>query len=247
MLKDLTKKNSAAVALTPEGREFSDLAWAPTGDRNLIAMDEVTRDGDDNITDTDLCLGDIKPPPGGTDVNCIKEPDFSVTRHLHWATDGRSLLGVGVKNNTGQDTFFGIVRWKVKTRKPAFSADPADWSKGKFLTDMDNSGKGVADAEVSPNGKQLALVSNLGSSAFRLWLADDPNDFALSSAKQTAVRACKVTWRGDSKVLLVVQGDEGCGEDVAVVTRVPADDVRDQKELNPTGDDPSFQPLTIGG
>ena len=178
---------------------------------------------------------------------CIRDSGFSVIRHLHWAPDGRSILGVGVKNNTGLDTFFGIVRWKVKTGKPAFSEDPADWSKGKFLTDMDNSGKGVLDAEVSPNGKRLALVSNLGSSFYRVWLADDPEDFALSSAKPTAVRACKITWRGDSKVLMVVSADAECREDVASVERFDANNVRDQKELNPTGDDPSFQPLTIGG
>ncbi len=32
MLKDLTKKNSAAVPLTPAGDEFANLAWAPTAD-----------------------------------------------------------------------------------------------------------------------------------------------------------------------------------------------------------------------
>ena len=68
----------------------------------------------------------------------------------------------------------------------------------------------MLDAEVSPDGKQLALVSNQGSSSFRLWLADDPEDFAMSSAKQTPVRACKVTWRGDSQEVMVVQGDAAC-------------------------------------
>ena len=72
MLKDLTKKNSAAVPLTPAGREFADTAGAPTADRNVIAMDEVTRDGQGFVTDTDLCFGDIKSD--GTDINCIKEP-----------------------------------------------------------------------------------------------------------------------------------------------------------------------------
>ncbi len=88
MLKDLTKKNGAAVELTPAGREFSDLTWAPTGDRNLLAMDEVIRDDQDNITDTDLCFGLIKAT--GTDPSCIKEPDFSIIRNLHWAC-GRAL------------------------------------------------------------------------------------------------------------------------------------------------------------
>jgi hypothetical protein len=244
MLKDLTKKNSAAVPLTPAGREFGDTAWAPTADINLIAMDEVSRDDQDNITDTDLCLGHIKPDT--TDIGCLKEPSFSVTRHLHWAKDGRSILGVGVKNPGGSG-LFGIVRWKVKKDKPAFSPDTKDWNKARFLTDIDTAGKGVLDAEISPDGKRLAVISNQGSAAFQLWIAEDIEDFALSSAKKTPVRGCKVTWRPDSKEVMVVQGDAECREDVAVLTRVPIDNVRTQKELNAAGDDPSYQPLTIGG
>jgi len=244
MLRDITKKNSAAVPLTPASREFADTAWAPIADVNVIAMDEVFRDDQDNITDTDFCLASVKSD--ATDVTCLKEPSFSVIRHLHWAKNGRSVLGVGVKNPTGSGEF-GIVRWKVKKDKPAFSSDTADWNKGRFLTDLDTPGKGVLDAEISPDGKRLALVSNQGSSAFRLWLADDPEDFAMSSAKQTAARACKVTWSPDSKEVMVVTGDAECREDVAVLQRVPVGDVRSQKELNASGDDPAYQPLTIGG
>jgi len=239
MLKDLSKKNAAAVELTKAGESFGNLAWAPTADVNLIAM---TSDPE-NSDDSDLCLAHVKSD--ATDVNCIKEDSYAVIRALHWAPDGRSILGVGVKlpAGTGQ---FGIVRWKVKQGKPAFSPDTADWSKGRFVTDIDTPGKGVLDAEVSPDGKRLALISNQGSSAFRLWLADDPEDFALSSAKQTTVRACKLKWRGDSKELIVVQGDAACEEDTAVVQRVNVSDLRNPKELNVSGDDPSFQPLTLG-
>jgi beta-lactam-binding protein with PASTA domain len=239
MLADLTKKNSAAVPLTKAGDKFENLAWAPTADKNLIAMNDVADSGD-----SDLCLGNIKTD--GTDISCLKEPSFAVIRHLHWSTDGRSILGVGVKLPAGTGVF-GIVRWRVKKDKPAFSEDTANWNKGRFLTDLDTPGKGVLDAEVSPDGKRLALVSNQGSSSFRLWLADDPEDFAMSSAKQTPARACKVTWRGDSQEVMVVQGDAACEEDVAVLTRVPINSVRTPKELNAAGDDPSFQPLTIGG
>jgi hypothetical protein len=105
----------------------------------------------------------------------------------------------------------------------------------------------VLDAEVSPDGKRLALVSNEGSKAYQLWLADDPEDFALSSAQRTPVRACKVTWRGDSKELLIIQGDARCSEDVAVVQRVGVNDLRNPKELNPSGDDATYQPLNTGG
>lgn len=239
LLKNLEKKNSSAVELTPAGDRFANLAWAPTADVNLIAMSSDPEDGD-----SDLCLGNVKSD--ATDVNCIPEPSFAVIRALHWGPDGRSILGVGVKLPAGSGQF-GIVRWRVKQGKPAFSPDTADWSKGRFVTDTEKAGKGVLDAEVSPDGKRLALISNQGSSAFRIWLADDPEDFALSSAKQTPVRACKLKWRGDSKALVIVQGDAACEEEVSTVQALDTDDVRNLKELNPTGNDPSFQPLTLGG
>jgi beta-lactam-binding protein with PASTA domain len=239
MLKDLTKKNSSPVPLTPAGDKFADLAWAPTADVNLIAMRSDTEDGD-----FDLCLANVKSD--ATDVSCLKEPSFTIIRALHWGKDGRSILGLGVKLPQGSGQF-GIVRWRVKQDKPAFSPDTADWTKGRFLTDTDTPEKGVLDAEVSPDGKRLALISNQGTKAFQLWLADDPEDFAMSSAKRAPVRACKVSWRGDSKELLIVQGAADCGEDVAVVQRVAINDLRNPKELNVSGDDPSFQPLTIGG
>ncbi len=237
MLKDLTKKNSSPAPITPEGERYFDLAWGPTADVNLIAMRD---DPDDR--NSDLCMANIKG--NETDITCKEEPSFKVIRALHWAQDGKSIIGLGVKmpDTTGN---FGIVRWRVKSGKPPFSPDLADWTNGRFLTDTDTPDKGVLDAAVSPDGKRLALISNQGSSAFQLWLADDPQDFAMSSAKRTPVRACKVSWRSDSKELLIVQGDALCQEDVAVVQRVPIDDLRNPKELNVAGDDPSFQPLTV--
>ena len=68
------------------------------------------------------------------------------------------IPAVYMRGGTSKGVFFGIVRWKVKTGKPAFSADTADWSKGKFLTDMDNPNKGVLDAEVSPDGKRFLVM-----------------------------------------------------------------------------------------
>ena len=159
-----------------------------------------------------------------TDVSCLKEPRSRSSAPALGARTAARSSASGVKLPAGTGVF-GIVRWKVKKDKPAFSADTADWNKGRFLTDLDTPGKGVLDAEVSPDGKRLALVSNQGSSAFRLWIADDPEDFAMSSAKQTTVRACKVTWRGDSEEVMVVQGDAECEEDIAVLARVPINKV----------------------
>jgi hypothetical protein len=225
------------VPLTPAGDSYHDLAWAPTADVNLLAMDKEVANGD-----RDLCLG--QTTKDGMSPKCIQEPSFTVTRTIHWAADGRSILAFGIKGGEGSGVF-GMVRWKVKRGKPAFSPDVSDWTKGHFVTDIDKTNKGVIDAALSPDGKRLALITNQGSSFFRLWLGK-PGDFLLTSAKPTPVRACKLAWRGDGRELMVVQADAQCGENVGGLVRAPVDDLRNQKELNAAGDDPAFQPFVLG-
>ena len=101
---------------------------------------------------------------------------------------GSSILGVGVKLPAGTGVF-GIVRWTLKHGKPPFSADAGDWNTGKFVSDIDTPGKGVLDAAFSPDGKRLALVSNMGSSAFRLWLADNTGEDFADVQRQADARA----------------------------------------------------------
>jgi WD40 repeat protein len=242
MLKDLTKKDATPVALTPAGDDYSNLAWAPTADADVLAMSKAIGGDAATAKDTDLCLGRI----AGKSVSpqCFTEPDFSVTRTIHWAPDGKSILAVGVKNDFSG---FGMVRWRLRHGKPPFSPDPADWSKGRFVTDLSQKGKGVLDAAISPDGKRLAVIANFGTGAFRLWLAKDPNDFTLSNATLTPVRACKLTWRGDSQELMVIQSSATCDEAVGALVRVPVNQVRDEKTLNPSADDPSYQPVNVGG
>jgi WD40 repeat protein len=163
---------------------------------------------------------------------------------VHWAPNGKSILAFGVKNDLSA---FGMVRWRLKSGKQPFSTDTADWSKGHFITDLSQKGKGVLDAEVSPDGKHLAVIANFGTGAFRLWLAKDPNDFLLTNATLTPVRACKLAWRGDSQELMVIQSSATCGEEVGALVRVPVASVRNEKTLNPSANDPSYQPINTGG
>jgi len=236
MLIDITKKDAEPSPLTNDGKQYENLAWAPTVDTNVLAMNDVN----DDTADRDLCFAHIQG--NNTAVSCKPEPGFAVTRAIHWASDGRSILANGVK----QPGVFGIVRWKLKAGAKPFSADEGDWSAGKFVTDMKTEGKGVLDAAVSDDGKRLALVSNIGSSAYRLVLTE-AGDFKMKKAIKTTQRACKVSWRGDGKALLLTQGDANCGEDVSALVRVDASDTRNERRLSATGDDGSFQPLTPGG
>jgi hypothetical protein len=191
--------------------------------------------------DTDLCLAQITKDP--LNPQCITEPDFSVIRATHWSPNGKSILATGVKND---GSAFGIVRWRLKAGKKAFSTDPGDWGKGHFVTDLSQKGRGALDAEISPDGKRLAVIANFGTRGFRLWLAKDPNDFLLTSARLTPVPACKLAWRGDSQELMIIQSSATCDEEVGLLIRVPVDHVRNAKTLSPSANDPSYQPVNIG-
>jgi hypothetical protein len=60
------------------------------------------------------------------------------------------------------------------------------------------------------------------------------------------VRACKIAWRSDGEGLVVVQADEGCQESVGSLVRLPTKNPTDQNEVGFNGDNPVFQPLTLG-
>ena len=230
-LKNMEKPDAPAIPLTGEGEEFSDPAWAPTADLNLIAL--ARKDGDD----TNLCLGQLTGD--GLTPRCINEPKFQIGRSIHWAPDGKSIIAFGVRQ-LGE---FGIFRWKSKK---AFSPDPKDWGKGKLETDVSKGNEGVLDAAWSPDGTRLALVSNQGGGPFQLYLGKK-DDFLLTEAKPTTVRACKVAWRSDGEALVVVQADEDCQESVGALVRFSAENPKDdQTEVGFNGDNPVFQPLTLG-
>jgi hypothetical protein len=92
----------------------------------------------------------------------------------------------------------------------------------------------------------MAFVSNQGGGPFQLYLGK-ANDFLLTSAKPTTVRACKVAWRSDGQALVVVQADEGCDEEVGALVRMSVKNPKeDQTEVGFNGDNPVFQPLTLG-
>jgi PASTA domain/WD40-like Beta Propeller Repeat len=227
-LGNLERPDATDVPLTADTDEFADLSWAPTLDVNLLAMGRIKGD------DRDLCLGQITRD--GMTPKCIDEPAHSIGG-THWAPNGKSILAGGV----GKDGTFGIVRWRSKK---AFSPDTADWGKGKFVTDTSVPGQGAIDAAISPDGRRLALVARSGNRPFRLVLAK-AGDFAMTDAKQTQVRACKVQWRPDGRELVVKQADEFCVEEIGSLVRVPVNDLSKETQVTGAGDNPVFEPLKL--
>ena len=104
MLSNRERPDATPIALTPEGRKYSDLAWAPTLERNVVAM---ARRADPTI---DLCLGVIRQREA-MKVRCKEEPDFVIGRKISWAFDGKSLLAFGATNDLSE---FGMIQWKTK-------------------------------------------------------------------------------------------------------------------------------------
>jgi beta-lactam-binding protein with PASTA domain len=237
-LRDMTKKNATAAPLTSQSDFITNPSWAPTGNANVIAMIGWNQDH----SRTALCLSALTK--SGLAPVCKQVPNLNVGHSIHWSNDGKTLLAFGQTPTTGVKQ--GIVEWK--TKKP-FSPDINDWSTGKLVTPADTPGHAVLDAAISPDGKQMALASNINSDFFRLYLTT-PGDFKLQNAKPTPVRACKVAWRSDSKEIVVIDSGHGCNSEPLQATGalfgvfLPGFKAQ---ALNASGDNPAFQPLTLGG
>ena len=106
-------------------------------------------------------------------------------------------------------------------------------------------GRGLLDATISPDGRQMA-VTRIGASGRSELFVTKPGDFDLVDARRMGVIACKVIWRPDGRELLVVQADDCLGSATGELVLVPIDAPRQQRSLRLTGDNPSFQPLTAG-
>jgi hypothetical protein len=154
---DREKPDEPALALTPKADFFRDLAFAPTGNAELLAMVKV--DG----SRTHLCFGEISAD--GMTPRCLPEPanDVILARSVVWSPTGKSVLVFGIES----DAKFGIVRYTTKT---PFSSDPEDWKDRGFVTDVSQPNKGVIDAQISADGKRMAVVHNFSAGQFRLYL-----------------------------------------------------------------------------
>ena len=198
-LKDLTKPDETPVALTASGEKFSDPAWAPTVDSNVIALlRDKSAKGD--RSDQDLCLLQGRQGAAVAAVH-LRARTSTWSRPSRWAPDGKSIFALGVNAQR--------VRHGALKSKKAFSPDAKDWGKGKLVTDTSQPGKGVIDFAISPDGKRMVAVANFDSDAFQLYLGK-PKDFLLTDAKPLGVQACKGAWRSDGKEVVVVQADEEC-------------------------------------
>ena len=219
-----------SVAVSERRDVFRDLAWAPTTDRDVLAMVRVEAGA------TTLCLGRLKGRRLAP--RCLPETGLELGSIVHWTPEGRSLLVFGQRlDGTGG----GIVQYT--TRRP-FSSDPDDWSGGDIVTDDRRPERMAIDATVSPDGQSMIVVANLLAPFYELFVTQ-PGDFALDEAERLGVRGCKVAWQADAKAAVAVNGT--CGTDAAAeLVRFSLNDPSQRRALALYGDNPAYRPILSG-
>ena len=98
---DLAKPDAAPRRLTTGTVVYTDPAWAPTPDRDVLALARKTSD-----TESSLCLGALTPQR--LVVRCKQQPGQLVGRAIHWSRDGRTILAF-TQDALGRQ---GIMRWR---------------------------------------------------------------------------------------------------------------------------------------
>jgi hypothetical protein len=153
-----------------------------------------------STTTSQLCFGTIQKV--ALTPSCASAPGWDLGGQVSWSPDGTKILVLGSQN--GGSTF-GQIEF---TSKVPFSTKGSDWGAGTPVTPTSTAGQGVFAGAFSPDGKQLALVSNIGTNGFFLYIVP-PTDFTPTPAQQLPIPACQIAWRSDGKELAVMQPSNG--------------------------------------
>ncbi|HET6869915.1 MAG TPA: PASTA domain-containing protein, partial [Solirubrobacteraceae bacterium] len=148
----------APFVLTPPTPGVEDLnpAFAPTTKALIVAFVQRSAGG------AKLCFATIGPFALNSD--CTAAPGWDLGGQVNWSPDGSTILVLGTRNHGAN---FGLLAF---TSNVPFSTHAADWGHGTLQTNASVAGQGVFAGAFSQDGKRMALVSNLGSSDFHLYV-----------------------------------------------------------------------------
>jgi hypothetical protein len=227
-------KGAQPTAVSAAGINARYPAFAPSAKSNVLAF--IGGGG------KKLCFGTVGPNPLNAD--CVSHPGWTLGRQVVWAPGGREILVFGVQN--GHPGTFGLIQFLSNV---ANSGHASDWGQGKVVTSTTTPQQGVIAGAFSPDGKQVALLSNIGGGSFHLVLAPR-GDYSLAPpAKVTAIAGCRVAWRPDGQALAVVVAQASCTSnpigDIGVVNIHNLAGI--PKAIATNADNPVWQPLSLGG
>jgi beta-lactam-binding protein with PASTA domain len=224
------------VALTAAGSNDHVPAFAPTTSQQLLAF--VNEAGGAS----QLCFA--VAGPNQLNPSCTSHPGWTLGRQIAWSRNGSKVLVFGTQNGTNNQVF-GLIEF---TSNVPFSTQASLWGQGAVVTNIATPGEGVIAGAFSPNGKQLALASNIGGAGFHLYVAPSGH-FKLGGAKAFAIAACQVAWRSDSRQLAVVQApDLSCTSPLGDIVAVdPSTPNAPPTPIATRAENPAWQPLSLGG
>jgi beta-lactam-binding protein with PASTA domain len=220
-------------SLTPPtpGIEYHDPSFAPTTKALIIAFIERTTHG------AELCFATIGRYALNSD--CTSSPGWDLGGQVNWSLDGSTILVFATHGAT-----FGLLAF---TSNVALSTHASDWGHGTMQTNASIPGQGVFAGAFSPVRKQMALVSNLGSTDFHLYIMPVGN-FNPTPAQELPVRACQVAWRSDGQYLAVMQPDGVCMPTATgTIVGVDLSNPRTPTTLATQAAHPAWQPVSVGG
>jgi hypothetical protein len=226
---------AAPHPLTPPtpGVEDRNPAFAPTTKALIAAFVQRSLGG------AKLCFATIGP--FALNADCTGAPGWDLGGQVDWSPDGSTILVLGSRNRGAN---FGLLAF---TSNVPFSTHAADWGHGTLQTNASVAGQGVFAGVFSPDGKRMALVSNLGSSDFHLYVVP-AGTFSPSPAQELPVRACQVSWRSDGQELAVMQPDGLCSPTATgTVVGIDLANPRNPTTLATQAAHPQWQPVANGG
>ncbi|MGH2919559.1 MAG: PASTA domain-containing protein, partial [Solirubrobacteraceae bacterium] len=226
-------RKGAPRQLTPVAStaSFAHPAFAPSRQRNVLAF---VRRGELDA----LCLSAVGRTRART-PDCRAVPGWILGR-VSWASDGASLLVAAVQR--GDPGRFGLLQFTSET---PFSIRAELWTTEPDLVTPSGGGRGVRAASISPDGRQLAAISNLGGGSFRLALTKTA-DLKLEDAETLRVAACDVAWRPDGAEVAVVQAGPACESPLGSIVRLPPTKPTRVVTLALEGAHPVWEPMTLG-
>jgi dipeptidyl aminopeptidase/acylaminoacyl peptidase len=208
-------------------------SFAPTTKAFIVAFIQRRAHG------AQLCFATIGP--FALNADCTAAPGWDLGGEVDWSPDGSTILVLGSRNHGAN---FGLLAF---TSNVPFSTHAADWGHGNLQTNASVPGQGVFAGAFSPDGKRMALVSNIGGSDFHLYIVP-AGVFTPTPAQQLPVRACQVSWRSDGQEVAVMQPDGLCAPTATgTVVGIDLSNPRTPTTLATRAAHPQWQPVANGG
>jgi beta-lactam-binding protein with PASTA domain len=236
MLDRPSVKGAVPKALTPPNPsvQYANPSFAPTPKAHIIAF---VQNPEHNAK---LCFATIGP--FALNADCTGANGLSLGGQVDWSPDGSTILVLGSRNNGAN---FGLLAF---TSNVPFSTHASDWGHGTLQTDASVPQHGVFAGAFSPDGKRMALVSNIGSNDYHLYVVPGGQFSPTPSQQIPGVRACQVSWRSDSQELAVMNPNGPCTPiATGQILGIDLSNPRLQTTLASNGAHPAWQPVAGGG